>query len=432
MNWTLGSDTSFAGFEWGPTTSYGSPVPSRNGNSMNLNALRAGTTYYYAVTGESTCGAGSTTDSGSFTTSGAPTNGFLGWVSQLVSDPYQLDQVGSTVVSGATVSVGANCGSGGDPFYIPAATTDGSGYYAFTFPISYSQQGGTFTWTLSSSGVCNYAIAYVGSWNTANSHYLLRANMNGLWNATDYVSSTLSATNDFVQFGLESNSEEYARVGAAWTHTSLATCSVEVENGWTQSISAYLAGNGFNDIQSGSTVVWANPVSNGVSEVDFHYMTTGVMNETGGAQTAATYAYGPEFDPSSNAVSPSDQYGNSPPAGSQVFTVGPSGGGIGWENGGSYTFTSGLAMSISLSGGWDGASAGPSVDLSYTTSTGSTSSNYISCPLTDPSLNSSSGNYDAQFWFFADGGSVGPNTPVINAHIWFDDFCLRGSSPSCT
>ena len=435
VNWSITNGT-YSGFDWGTSTSYGFPMPSPSGSSMNLNDLNSGTTYYYQVWAHNSCG--SSFSSGSFATSAAPTTGFVGWVSQLVSDPHQLNQIGNTIVSGATVYVGANCGIGGNPFYIPAATTSGSGHYSFTFPISYSQQGGLFTWTLSSSGVCTYSIEWIGSYNTANSHYLLKANKNGFWNATQYVSSTLSGSNDYRQFGLLLEGQSISTPGISWSHTSDATCGTQIVTTISQTVYAYLAGSGYNDQQQWVSGAGANPVANGVSEVDFHYYTSGVINETfGEASVDGSWAVGPMFDPSQNAVKPSDPLPSPPPGqtypipgypGYYVDTVGGNGGYLQFKNGGSFTQTQGLDISIGLGGGWNGvavnAGGSASVDLSYGTTTGVSSSAEITCTLVDSQV---SQGMNEQFYYEVDG-SGSASQEAINMHVWFDDFCVPNNT----
>jgi hypothetical protein len=195
-----------------------------------------------------------------------------------------------------------------------------------------------------------------------------------------------------------------------------------VENGFSQTINAYTGGNGFSDTQSSGQILIANPVSNGDATVTFDYRTTGLVNETGTPVIMNTYAVGAPTNPGTNAISYTDPY-SSPPAGSQVWSYGGTGGSDGWYNGGSYTSSAGLDMSVSVSGGWGGISFGPAVDLVYTTTTGTSSLHEIVCS----SIANPPTGYDYQFYTYIDGSGAGSNQ-AINVHVWYDDECVRGTS----
>ena len=437
---------------WTPTFSWsGGAVPSihKSGDMawVNLNDLTPGTAYSYVVEVIDACS--SAKASGSFSTSNAPTNEFVGWVSQLVSNPYELDQIGSAL-SGASVWPTAVCpvgyisGSGpyqgisftDEAYNLPSTSTSSSGYYQLPIPDTYTTTlsywtGGphgyevtdTETITLSSGGSCAAALDGSTQATTSNSQVFLYADQNGYWNATRWVGSILlSSTNDYVQFGLPPNVQSPAAQGVAFVHTSDVQCGVTIENGFTQAVSAYLAGNGYTDTQSSGNVLVANPVSNGVSSVTFDYHITGIVNETGTPTVVNSYAVGAPFNPGTNAV-PYVDPDSSPPSGAQVWTYGATGGSDGWYNGGSYTSTAGLDMSVSVSGGWSGLSFGPSIDLVYTTTTGTSSSHEIVCS----SLVSPPSGYNYQFYVYLDGSGAG-NGQAINVHVWYDDECVAGST----
>lgn len=436
---------------WSPSFSWsGGAIPSiyKSGNMawINLNDLTSGTSYSFTVTVSDQCSSASA--SGSFSTASAPTNGFVGWVSQLVSDPYQLDQIGSTVVSGATVAVGANCGAGGNPFYFPATTTDNSGYYSFAFPISYSQQGGEYTWTLSSSGVCNYAIYFVGSWNTANSHYLLKANKNGFWNATQYVSSSLSAQNDFRQFGLDSNTGQLVPVGFVLIHTTYnghaynnANCSLSWSTSTTTSTVTQTTVVGLASGTSETATSGTGWDTNGGGGVDvglsLKYPFSGLINETGTnpyVNSSDTFVVGGEYGASSAPYTSTEWLSaptfspSTPPPSGWLFANPQNGAPLTLDlfGQGSYSSTSGFSAQIDVSGSvWGGVSVGGTV-LSFQTSTSVSTSitNTVHCTYTystDPSNNGGS----PYFWTY-----VGSPATAVD-HVWLAGWCGGTNEPAC-
>jgi hypothetical protein len=410
-----------------------------------LNALSGGTTYDFTISEGNSYGHSSY--NGQFTTANAPTNEYVGWVYQMVSNPYELDQIGNPMPGAAIDPIWANCvNPGGAPVRIafpgggtatggvysdPAATANASGYYTVSFPLTWmSSPSGPVLYDLWANGYCwdtSFGIGSVG--NISNPYLSLNASYPSYWNATDYVSSTNSVTNDYHQFGLPANEQDYSIPGIAFVHTQYSTCGVTIVTSITQSISSYEAGNGFTDQTSWTTGATANPVSNGESEIDFHQYTTGTVNETAAASYSTAYAIGNMFDPSANAVSVLDPLGPPPPGqtypipgypGYQVFTVGGTGGGKFWFNGGSYTSTAGLDISVSLTGGWGGLSFGPSLELSYTTTTGTSSQTEITCNFAD---SGEPPGDNAQFYYYVDGSQAN-SQDAINVHVWFDDYCV--------
>ena len=315
------------------------------------------------------------------------------------------------------------------PLNFTPTTASSSGAYTLSFPQTVTltaQIGGVgvyYTYTLSSNGVCT---VNVGSNPTyTNSHYSLFANKEGYWNSTIYVNSALSATNDYREFGLPSNGADFAASGVAFVHTGHADCEVTVENGFQQTVNSYLAGNGNTYLNSWGTVESDDQGYGAESAVAFHYTTTGVLNETATPVIVNSYAVSGPYGPELGSVTFTDPYSSSPYTdSSHIVTVGP-GGSIhqfGYENGGTYTSTSGLDMSVGVSVGWGGFSVSPSVELVYTTTVSSSSQKEILCSFTDPSTTE-----NAQFYFYADGSQVS-NIEAVNLHIWYDDLCVSGSS----
>lgn len=360
---------------------------------------------------------------------------FIGWVSNMTSNALLLDQVGA-VMPRSSVWLGAKCyyeTAPGDvigPYYrnFSAVVTDASGYFQLGVPpppYSWTQSGPhytayTETQTLGVNGVCTTSDNQGdGPWTASNSKYLLGADYKGYWNATVYVSSTFSPANDYQQFGLEPNGVDVAATAVAFIHTQYAECLITTATGMSQTVSSYLAGSGFS-YSSGNSTSQANeqPYGND-SSIAWHYTTSGVMNETSGAVVTNTYAvsgpYGvilgePFTDPDSAPPNTTTPY---------TLTVYPGGliDGYSWLNGGNYTSTSGLDISVGLSGGWGGESIGPGayVDLSYTTSETASSQKEIYCSFEDPSTTE-----PVVFYLWADGSetSIGE---AINVHIWLDE-----------
>jgi len=380
------------------------------------------------------------TKSGTFTTSNAPTNEFVGWVSQLASNPYELNQISSTIPS-ASVWLNAYCqvevsdswvgssfyptvqfGQGG---FLPGVATSSSGAYTLGFPEYFQYTvvatGNynlpvTVTLTLSSTGTCTTSDSESGdNWmgqptSASNSHYLMEANIDGNWNATEWVSSSLSASNDYRQFGLEPNGVDFAASTVAFVHTSYADCSVSIQSGFTQNVQAYVAGNGNTDQATGGNYGSVDGGPGHESAINYHYSTTGTMNETSIPTVVNTYAIGNPYGPELNGVVYPDPLA-SPPAkdGSHTITVGyNTQNNYGWYNGGSNTSTSGLDITVDLSGGYDGFSIGASFPLIYTTTMGSSVTKSISCTFTGFTK-----TQNIQFYFWQDGGTPSNQLAVI-------------------
>ncbi|HTW55960.1 MAG TPA: hypothetical protein VMG36_05900 [Thermoplasmata archaeon] len=448
MNWTTGGTGPFTyGFGWKTSSGVSQPTPSFSQGSINLNDVAPGTTYKFEINEWNSWGEGSY--NGSFTTASAPTSSFLGWVNQLVSNPDELNQIGPPMAGLTIDTVWAHCvNPEGAPIQVPfpqnpntgagepAATTDSNGFFSIEFPLTYTYLGTTY-YDVYTNGTCRdneYQGSYGGAWVGSAPNPDLSINVsapNGFWNATQYV--TMSGTGQVLNFGLPQNQQIYTIPGIAFVHTAYASCGVSITTQITQSIGSYGAGSGYTDRTSWTNGTGANNVSNGESVVDFHEYSTGVINETSGAKFGEAYAIGPMFDPSENAVSVTDPESSPPPgetypipgySGYYVDTVGPAGGYLNWSNGGTYTSTRGLNVSISLSGGWGGVSVGPAVDLSYTTTVGASQQKEIRCMLTD---SGEPAGDDAQFYYTVDGG-LAANDEAINVHVWFDDYCVPNNT----
>jgi hypothetical protein len=396
---------------------------------------------------------------------------FIGWVSQLVTNPSELDQVGPAI-PGASVWPVAHCGVGytsgsgdnqgisfnNEAFGLPATSVSSSGYFQLGLPDTYTTTlsywtGGTKgyevtdteTITLSSGGSCVSALDGTTSYTVSNPEIFLFADNFGYWNATVWVSSTVSASNDFQQFGLLPTGYGVFPEGVAYVHRASfpsdasVSCSITEVNGESQTVdsSSNIFGYQFGSTASGSvasgttasdtTLVYPNIA------MDFH--TTGVVNESQGTfQYQAVLPYGPGYDLSTDTASFSDWQTSIPSVGNTSNTttfertVGPLSNQTVWaENGGSYTYSSGFNLqfggSISPTG-WDGLGLStPGIGLEAVTSSGSSSSHAVQCILSD-----SSSTYALQFMVTLDGTQVTASPPqAINMHVWFLDQCVPNS-----
>jgi hypothetical protein len=436
------------GFSWNAVNGGTLPVPEIGLlNLVTLNSLSAGTTYDFTIT--ETNSYGKATHSGQFATAAAPSNEFVGWVSSIVSNPSELDQVGSTL-PGASVNLTADCNVvvsaswtagiiiqnlGTEAIAFPTVQTNSLGTYSLGFPESTSYivwasglvpMEDVVTQTLSASGTCSTSATNSGSltniWNggtsISDSNYLLEAGLSGYWNATDWVSSALSASNDYQQFGLEQNGQDIAATAVAFVHTQYAGCQVTTATGMSQTIESLTGGNGFVYSNGNGQLETNEQPFGDDSSVAWHYNTTGVLNETNGVSVeypANVYAvsgpYGPVL-----GMPFTDPY-SSPPYtdAAHTLTVYPGGliDGLGVKDGGSYKSISGLDMDVEVGAGWAGTSLGFSVPLVYTTSETTSSQNEVFCSFSDPSTTE-----PALFYFYEDGSQT-PGA-AINLHIWFD------------
>jgi hypothetical protein len=477
LSWS-GGDTDTPYFSWWITSGNDLPIPaikqSSGSASINLNSLEAGTTYNYEMTVESTgsdCYASYANHEGSFSTLSAPGNEFVGWVSQLVSNSYEIDQIGQTM-SGASIwptaecDVGYEVGSGtsqavdykDEAFALPGTSTSSSGGYGLTLPDTYTttlyywfggtkgyQVSETETITLSSGGNCVTAIDGSTLSTLSNPHVFLTADVSGYWNASLYVSSTLSASNDYQQFGLQQNGYGVFPDGVAYIHRSTfpanldVSCSITEYTGETQEVASsynlfgYSTGSeatgSVGDGVTASNSVLVNP------NIAIDYHTSGTLNETPGTFTVEqVLPYGQGYDVSTDTASFADPDPSIPPivnnstSSTVEHTVGPAS--SQWDNAsnGGY-FASSSGFNLQFEGevsptGWDGLGFSASLaGLTSTTSAGSDTSHEISCEVTD-----SSPTYAYQYVVTEDGSQATDNpNQIINIHLWYLDECLPGS-----
>jgi hypothetical protein len=417
----------------------GGPSQSQNA-SINLNALSAGTTYDFTVEVEN-CG-GTATDSGSFTTSAAPTSGFVGWVSAQSENVYLLDPTGSTL-QGVLIDIFANCWGGQIAF--GGFTTNSAGYYDVTgFPL---QDGAYY---LTSAGVCELS----GYPSTSNPHYTLTASKGGYWNVTETISSTLSATNDYKPLVLPSNTLANIPVALSLIHTTYegtqyynAECGATFEASSSQSTiqqTAYsLNGNFFGFSGQTSTTEatahgseWSEPGSWGnTTGLQLGYYFSGWEWE-GNETIANSYLVSSEQGANYNPATTTDWLpAPSPlpaaiPSGYQFEVVPstyPRSNPVSYEvfGGGTYTSITSDQIDFSVPLQWDGVTASPSVGLSdsntVTTQTGYTNTCSFAY-VTDPSGH---GGEPYFYWFNQDTGVA---SAIV--HVWLEGWCNYDSNPN--
>ena len=449
-SWTNGtgnpSPKAYPGFNWSTAGGVNQPIPaSFKQGSIDLNALSAGSTYGFTISESNSYG--TTTHGGQFTTLKAPTKEFVGFVSQMVSNPLLLDQVGPPL-SSAHVWIETECpwveinNNLYNPGWVtfPSSTTYSSGNYSLGFPEVYSYKdplGVQLTYTLGSNGVCTFTDSLYDHYIYSNSHYFLYAGDSGYWNAMDWVSSTLSTSNDYQQFGLPQNNYTVGALGIAFSHTPYAGCSVGITNTATQQVQNYVNIVGY---QTGYTATgWVNSSTtasakyNGEASITADYHTTGTVNESvGNFSYGEVQAYGAGYDIATDTVTFNESDPSAPPIGNTSTnttferTVGPdSTQWVNSSNGGTYTSSSGLNLQVAISGGWYGASIGTNIGLVALTSAGSDTSHMVDCALNDPNS-----TYAYQFIITLDG-TQWASSQAINAHIWFKDECIPVPKTGC-
>jgi hypothetical protein len=469
VNWTIDGGTGSRGtpdftdtFTWYAKGGSDNPIPLFNDTSptgtVNLDALAAGTTYDYEIAASNS--AGHASHSGSFTTSSAPSGEIVGWVSKLVSNLSELDQIGGAV-SGATVGpIYANCvnpngapvrigfpsSSSGVP--VPAATTSGSGYYSATFPLTWTVAGYTY-YDLYLNGTCrdNTFPGWVGT--VSNSHVSLNATAQGYWSATQYLATPQTpGAGSFEQFGLQPNSAELVQVGLALVHTNYAACGFTY---WTSTATSTVKqAIGLNSYQASSESTqsaqsWNSPGGWGSNNsLNLVYPFSGTINETGTlsppAVNAASVA-GPtegadavpinttnwvtltstppsqELPAGWHLAIPNSGQGETNPLSEAVYSEG------------TYNSTSGTEDSFGVPVGWGGASVSFSFSIQSTTTITTSIATTTSCSFAytpDPS-----GAGGSPYFYFYDGASVGSTVAIPEVEVWLAGFCGGTGETAC-
>ena len=412
VSWTFSGTAPVApSFEWWVTSGDYLSVPeistTSSSDSINLNDLSAGTTYHFQA-GVVNCGGAPPPVDGSFTTSNAPTTEFVGWVyyQSYSRNLDLLNDVGGTL-SGAEIGLSAQCvvlgGSISWQDFDVAATSDSTGHYQINFPVTASGSGES----VSSSGVCTTPYG-----THASPHYTLYAWDGGqpspdYMSGTHWVSSALSATNDFVQFMLVPDTAASIQVGLALVHTSYPDISCGFTY-WTQTQTSQVdqtitvgGYSGNQELQS-SAQSWNSPGGWGDNNaLNLIYPFGGNVNETAmDANVDDEVVAGSSQGANANPVSttgwvtlittppanklpngwheaiPNSGQGQSNPLTETIYSEG------------TYSSTTGVADNVAVTVGWGGFSVGWSWSSQATTTISTSITTTTSCAFTytsDPS-----------------------------------------------
>jgi hypothetical protein len=463
INWTDTSATSTV-FQWGTSTSYGSPAPEAQGTSIRLNALNSSTTYYYKITDSDNCDT-SSPYTNSYTTSSVSTSNLLGWVfaKTLVQSPYVNLPTG-TPINGAVVYVEAICPTEDSSEYVNfTATTsggapwnDGNGFYVLGFPISavdINDNGYYSFWNLTAGGSCEgsgYYHSDAGPWGPyfrSNSEYLLGAEAQGYWNETRMVSATMSSVGDYQEFAITLDPQGTATLGLALLDDSSSEegvlppteCSFDLDAGVSTSVEDNFGGNGATSTYGGETTWGASYGGWGVDTgVDAQWLIGGTLNDsqptnilssaypieyasswspspsttsdwvtipayTG--QTAGTYPWTMVYFPSSYTKASPDTF----------LTL---------TSTTSFTSSAGLEIDVDVGVSFGLVDTGISVPLTYTTTVTHSSTSTMTCQAYDPSSTA-----DSVLWYYEDYSQASQSDVL---HMAFMGYCGSGTSYSCT
>jgi hypothetical protein len=450
-NYTIPSSSYgwWAGFSWYQGgTQLAIPLfnSSTSSAGINLNALTADTKYNYTVS-VSNCG-GSATKSGTFTTLGAPTNEFVGWVfhQQPGGNPYELNPVGGPVPS-ANVLVGAECWVSYP--YAPdwasfvvnfSATAGSSGYYQTSvFPLSVNwtaPEGQVTNLILSTSGLCTST----GPGGIKSYYHNSVLNLTAASNHNTYIWETrevpasLSETRDYQQFILPFDTTTNMPVALALLHTSYAQCGFSYTTSFTYTINSYMAGSGYTDLNStGQTYQSPNVTWGQDTGMELSFTTTGVVSDTL-ENFAEAWALGVASGSNQYVYTTSEWLPNPPawngtyvPIPYQAIVASPSQGKSspephGFFDGGSFSSTTGVEMDVEVGIDISLVSFGASAPLSWTISQGTTTYTESTCYFYNPGSDPAGGSGgQALFYYAFTGAPFGTQTQVI--HVWFMGYC---------
>lgn len=441
VNWTFsGTQPIGPSFTWsvGGSSLVSPAITSgTNSASVNLNDLSSGTTYAYIVYVSNCAGTGS--QSGQFTTANAPTSGFVGWVYAQSLNGYLLDPDGAPL-SGVSLAIEAHCtylglsSAGMDVFDL--GTTNSAGYYSSTFPLTSGDSGGPYS--LSATGVCTTS---AGSYPAvSNTNYLLEAEINGYYFVNRWISSALTAANDFQTFALPANIGSLVPVSLALIHTTYsngitynnAACDLSYYTSTSVARVAQTIGlNGQAGTAEKATAGSGWDVTGAAGAdvgLDLQYPFSGGINDsalTTGSLLNSSNIVGSEYGVSSAPYTSTDwmtapTYSPTATPGSAWVFVNPVKGGPNITQNlftsGTYSSTSGYNVDLGLSVGWAGQSASVSIPIQATTTVTTTITNTLSCTFSyvaDPL----GGNGSPYFWVYV--GS--PATSVV--HVWLVGWC---------
>jgi len=474
VNWTDPVNSGLNTFSWsaGPLW-FGTsmPTPKNVSNtsyamSENLNALNSSTTYYVLVlvtNHANSCGTGGVTRT--FSTQPAPTNGFAGWVyQQALGNSHQINPLGAPAFP-AVVKVGPICWSLQDSplqgwqlgplsqINFTAASTNRTGYYAFSFPLTFTLAPNVY-YTLYSNGTCTSAVTGTAP-AIYNSHYDLIANATRNYTVERTVSSSLTAKNDFQQFALPTDFDHLVPVALMFVHTSYkggnprndATCSFtwySAKNSSTISQTISLNGqHATTEENSTASSYNANGTPGASVGLSLQYPFTGLISYNN-LQTSAlknsTWVAGQEAGASTGIYNgtvdwmktPTNLSPSSDPGAGWIFSsAGINNTGNGKFSGlGMFSSTTGYNVSVGLSVGWGGVSASVSIPLQATTTVSTTITTTAQRTYNYTSDQNSSANGQPYFWsYYGTPPSGSPLAAII--HTWLVGWCNGKGEPAC-
>ncbi|MGA8302596.1 MAG: hypothetical protein WA691_00040 [Thermoplasmata archaeon] len=459
MNWTYTGTTPLTPFMTWSGVPSGGPAAVSHGTysaSVNLNDLAADTTYTFTVEVDNNCG--SAQSNGQFTTAAAPTNEFVGWVfGQLPNyNSYLLNQAGPPT-GGIQLLVTATCPYDPDtqlhnsPNLFQATTSSASGAYTIAFPLytygSYGD-GDTFDQELSSNGNCNTYTTDGGYGPYYNAKIGLGTASSSYFAVSHWVSTSMSASNDYVEFIEPANVAAPVPVGTAYIHgTDYAECSFTY---WTTTTTSTITQDiGINSCSgtkftSASGQSWNSPGGFGTNNaLNLIYPFSGFVNETTSSPTIGNlYVTGEEQGPSANPVAASD--------GVALITTPPYQElGSGWHEAfpnsgqtksnpltesvygeGSFASTSGISDSLSVTVGWSGVSVGTTVSILATTTVTTTIQTTASCGFAYPGAGANGGE---PYFYYHDTEPTDQSIAAPVVDVWFVGFCGgSGGEPKCS
>jgi hypothetical protein len=392
-------------------------------------------------------------------------SGFAGWISNLTTNHYENDQVGSPI-SGASIGpIWATCiassgalvrlafpsevTSTGTIIPEPAAAASSSGYYVVHFPLTWASSTYTY-YDLWQNGWCNDNSFPGNEGNESNSQITLNASAPNYWNATISVSSTFSVTNDYQQFGLLQDFGGNFPIGLALIHSTyegVTYTDVGCNYTWqTSTTTSKISDDVVFGSETGQTVTAGSGLSwnvNGGSGVDdgltLDFPVSGNINETQsgpGFVPDDTQIVGPNMGGVGTPYTTTDWLSNpeylpsADPGAGWYLAVPPQGGSITLDlfAEGTYSSTTGYNVALSPSIGWEGLSLTGDISIRSTVTDTSSISNTLGCWVHDVTDPSGKGGLP-YYWIDVNDSDMLSYSPV--AHLWLEGFCDGTGEPSC-
>ncbi|MGP8159044.1 MAG: hypothetical protein ACLPWO_05505 [Thermoplasmata archaeon] len=248
------------------------------------------------------------------------------------------------------------------------------------------------------------------------------------WAAMVYIPVTFSSQSDYRSLVLFPNPEGFAAAALALIHTPDAQCATSFTTSSTQTVNAYVGGNG-NSQTTTATLTYGGALPGwGIdSGVTLGWQVGGVMNDSGltpssgwpqafeGAAATpytttdwigdTTFNYGNPASPYQFYEVPTTYQKSNPSPLTVSQTV-------------TFSSTSGTDLNVDVGVNYGVLSVDVGVQLTYTTTVVYTTQPGLSCEFYDPSTTQT-----AVFYYTFDGGSLS-QADVI--HIWLAGYCPVG------